>query len=1027
MLNASAGSGKTYHLVKEYIRLLIIDGAGSTAFAHIIAMTFTNKAALEMKVRILHALDAIGSPELSHPLTAELAGELAISEVEVEERCQKVLHGILHRYEEFHVMTIDKFNLKLIKSFGRDLDLPHDFEVTLDESELIERIVDELLNKLGSLESKGLNRLILAYAKSNIDDGKQWNFRSSLIDFGKILSSEKNHAIVERLLKMDFSPENYGLLRKEKDELDQSFVGLAEKLATEIRNQGLDADLLPGKSVTYKKIQSLAAAESFVAETPLLSDSFLKYMEADLKVGQEFSSSMKAIIHEMNAFHAEKVIGYTTLELFMKHFFNMALLQHMAEALKNVRQTEQIIRISEFNTLISQLIQHESTPFIYERLGTKFQHFLLDEFQDTSRLQWLNMVPFVRESMSQNKDNLIVGDPKQSIYRFKNGVAEQFVALPAIYNPENDLHTNEQSAYFQIMGEVHELTNNWRSAPAIVHFNTFFFQELRTKLPQEVANFYNAIEQTPQSSLKGRIHIVSVEGRKTPDELLPQIIAWTEECLAAGYRPGDLCILGNRNKECNRWALGLTDAGYKVVSSESLLIHNNLRVQLAIAFLRRRLRPNGENEIKRFAELYFRLRSGSYKDYKAYFEDRETAEGKRYRIFNDARFLIEHFEGEDAFFFKHESIYDLIQRFYQLAGFTELKDPYLHHLADFAFEFGLHKGPDLKLFLSEYEAKKHKLAVQIPESSDALQIMTIHKSKGLEFPVVIVPTMNFSSDIKGNFLIDLEDFVVYKQPSKSEQISVLQELYTKEREQIIADNMNKCYVAMTRPIERLYVANNYDKSGFGALFHQALAQHPLSVLNSEVLHLDIDEGSNLHATSSHKRGESFVPKDIHDYLWFPHIALQDRAELYDEAFLSEEMQYGLEFHQLAASIRRKEEIKDAVETGISEGSISSLNGENLQRDLHELFKNQTYLELLEGARDILSEQSIIGSKGVLHRPDKIILKDDETLILDFKTGLPNAKHETQIRQYKKSLIEMGYPKVRAFLFYTALQKLAEIS
>lgn len=1026
MLNASAGSGKTYHLVKEYIRLLIVEGAGTTAFAHIIAMTFTNKAALEMKVRILHALDAIGSPGSKHPLTAELAEELALSEVEVEERCRKVLQGILHRYEEFHVMTIDKFNLKLIKSFGRDLDLPHDFEVTLDESELIERIVDDLLSKLGSHESKSLNRLILAYAKSNIDDGKQWNFRRSLIDFGKILSSEKNHEIVERLLKMDFSPENYGLLRKEKNEIDQSFTRLAEKLAEEIRNHGLQAEFLPGKSVTFKKIQQLASAQSFVAETPLLSDSFLKYMDADLKAGQEFPAATKAIIYEMNAFHERKVIGYTTLELFMKHFFNMALLQHMAEALKNVRQTEQIIRISEFNTLISQLIQHESTPFIYERLGTKFQHFLLDEFQDTSRLQWLNMVPLVRESISQNKDNLIVGDPKQSIYRFKNGVAEQFVALPAIYNPENDPHTEEQSAYFEIMGEVRQLANNWRSAPAIVNFNTFFFQELRSKLPQEVANFYNAIEQTPKSNLKGRIQIVSSEGRKTPDDLLPQIIAWIEECLTVGYSPGDLCILGNRNKECNRWALGLTEAGYKVVSSESLLIHNNLRVQLAIAFLRRRLRPSGENEIKRFAELYFRVRAGSYKDYKAYFEDRETKEGKRFRIFNDARFLAEHFEGEDAFFFKHESIYDLIQRFYQLAGFTELKDPYLHHLADFAFEFGLHKGPDLKLFLAEYESKKHKLAVQIPESSDALQIMTIHKSKGLEFPVVLVPTMNFSSEIKGNFLIDLEDFVVYKQPSKYEQITVLQELYTKEREQIIADNMNKCYVAMTRPIERLYVANHYDKSSFGALFHQALEQHPLSSLESEVLSLNIDEGANLNRSTDNKRGESFVPTDIHDYLWFPHIALQDRDELYDAAFLSEEMQFGIEFHLLASRLGTNGDMDSLLNQSILAGEVSEHNKIALRKKLRELLESTDYQALFDGCVEVLDEQDVLVDAKTVIRPDKIILKEHETVILDFKTGLPNAKHEKQILQYKRVFEAMGYPKVICYLFYSSMNELRPI-
>lgn len=1027
VLNASAGSGKTYHLVKAYISLLIGGEPGPNPFAHIIAMTFTNKAALEMKVRIVQALDQIGSdiPAISS-LTGLLSEELGLPEPEVEERCRKVLSGILHRYEEFHIMTIDKFNLRLIKSFGRDLDLPHDFEVTLNENELIEKIVDQLLSQLGDQGAGELNRLILSYAKSNLEEGTQWNFRQNLIDFGKILNSEKNHAIVERLLTMDFSTERHSALRARRQVIDQSFAQYSSRLKTAVQAHGLSADMLPGKSATLNAILRLCDATSFDLKTPLLSDSFLKYMDAPLKPGQDFPEEVKAILREIYAYHEAQYAEYNSLVLFLKNFFNMALLQYMAEELKEVRKNEQLIRISEFNTLISQLIQEESTPFIYERLGTKFHHFLLDEFQDTSRLQWLNMVPLVRESLSQQKENLIVGDPKQSIYRFKNGVAEQFVALPSIHNPENDSRVHEHSAYFRQMGTVSELDSNWRSAPTIVDFNNQYFTHLRSLVPAPVAEFYNSISQVPRSSLKGRVRIVSKEEAKTTDELLPDILEWIRECLDNGYQPGDLCILGGTNRECNRWALGLHQAGFKVVSSESLLIHNNLRVQLAIAYIRLRIRPGGTNEMKRFAELYFRISGGSYLDYQRYFREETMQHGKKIRFFDSMRFLQEHFRGADSFFYKFESVYDLFQQFFAITGFVELEDPYLHHLADFAFDFGLHKGPDLRGFLAEYERKKHKLAVQIPESSDAIQVMTIHKSKGLEFPVVMVPSMNFSGDIKGNFLVDLDDFVVYKRPSRNDTISVLRELHDKELEQIIADNMNKCYVAMTRPQERLYIANYHDGKSFGNLFHEALALMPGIHEEEGVLLADLDDGSGNPRLTSDSKDELFVPTDIREHLWFPHIALQDRPELADTDFLSEEMQYGRSFHLMAATIHESGEIDDTLEKAARTGDISKQHLDALRKDLHELFRNPAYLSLFESAQKVLSEQSIIAGKGIVLRPDKIILKEHETILLDYKTGIPSAKDERQIRQYQQVLAEMHFANVSAYLFYSSIRELRQI-
>ncbi|MGB0914820.1 MAG: UvrD-helicase domain-containing protein [Crocinitomicaceae bacterium] len=1027
ILNASAGSGKTYHLVKAYIQLLISEEKTGSSFANVIAMTFTNKAALEMKERIIAALDQISSPKTyknkALQLTTDIADDLGINNIEVQDRCRRVLGNILHQYEEFHVMTIDKFNLRLIKSFGRDLDLPNDFEVVLDETEIIEKIVDDILNQLGEEGSEALNKLILSYAKANIDEGNQWNFRRNLVEFGTILRNEKNNKIIEQLMEMDFSTEQFGQLINARKKIDSKFLALALEIKKEVDSTGLNSDLLPGKSATYNAIKKVLGYDKFHNNAVLFTPTFLKNLEVELKPTQDYPQEIKEKIYDLISFWEDKLNEYASLELFLKNFFNMALLQFMAASLKKVRKDEQLIRISEFNALISELIQNENTPFIYERLGNKFHHFLLDEFQDTSRLQWLNLVPLVKESMSQNHENLIVGDPKQSIYRFKNGIAEQFVALPKIYNPENDPHIATQSAYFDQMGELSELENNWRSSPTIVNLNNSFFTSLRNSLPAQAADFYNSVVQTPQSKSNGKVHIISKEEKKSPDELVPQIIEWIEECKADGFKPGEICILGGTNKECNRWALGLTSAGYKVVSTDSLLINSSLKVQLTIAFLHRRLNPSGENEMKRFAELFFRIKSGSFDEYQSYIVERESESGKKYRRFDDKQFLNDHFGGESNFFFKHENLYDLVQQFYSIAGYNELNDPYLHHLADLTFDYGLSKGPDLRSFLGDYEVKKNKIAVQIPESDESIQLMTIHKSKGLEFPVVIVPTMNFKNDVKSHFLIHLDDYVVYKQPTSNEHLEVLKELYDAEKTQVIVDNVNKCYVAMTRPVERLYIANFFEKNKFGQLFHDTLEENADAKLIDELLVLDYNDGTRTEQEPKVNEASLFIPQNAADRLWFPDISLQDNDALMESDYLSEEMQFGIQFHYLASIVEDKNQISEELDRAVSEGEVSKSNAVELKSKLDELFSNSEYVALFESSKEILNEQAIIVDATTTLRPDKIILKSDETIIIDYKTGLPSKKDIKQVNEYKLTLESMNYPDVKCYVFYASINDL----
>jgi len=1022
IVKASAGSGKTYRLVKEYIALMIKEDY-SKSFSKVIAMTFTNKAAIEMKQRIVSGLDTIASPSTGKKdnslLMLDLAKELNLKPKEVQRRCGKVLQSILHQYEDFNVMTIDKFNLRLIRSFSRDLDLGTDFDVIMEESEVIEKIVDGLLNKIGDEDSHQLSELLFKYAKSNLEEETGWDFRRKLVEFGKILSSEKNRENVKSLMEVNFSTEMHGVLQGTIKTIDKLFLQKAQLIRDLFDNGTVSSDDLPGKSKTLSRIDKFLDGKTFFTDgkAPIHTDAFHKMLEKE-----NYPTELRSLLLDLEKYWKENIDEYVSTKLFLSNFFNMALLQYMASSLEDVKKEEQMILISEFSKLISDLIQNEHTPFIYERLGTRFQHFLLDEFQDTSHLQWLNLVPLIDESIGNGRKNLIVGDAKQSIYRFKNGLAEQFITLPSIYNPDNIPSIASKSALFENAGIVEELEYNYRSSPTIVNFNNQFFEQLKNKMNPTTANYYNSIFQTPKSNKNGLIEIISDQRKPVENEIIHQIDLWIKQCQADGFELGEICILGNKNKECNQWAIALTELDYKIVSADSLLIDTDICVKLTIAFLKWRL-SSGENEKKHFAEIYFRWKKDAFKTYQQYIIEVKTKDEKKIRVFDDNSFLENHFGSYEAFFFKYESIYDLVQGFYRLTNFNELENVYLHHLADITFDFELKRGPNLRGFIDDYQRRKHKIAVQIPESSDAIKIMTFHKSKGLEFPIVIMPSVDAKMDVKSSFLINIEDKIIYKTPSGSEVLKPLIDIYESESEQVITDYINICYVGMTRPIERLFILNLHDKKGFGTLFHMVLGDLPETIQIENTRHVLVGDKERSKRKENISEITPFTPHDIKDKLWFPDIALQDHDDLYDEKYLSSEMQFGIQFHLLASKIDHVKDIEAELEEHIQRGEVDHKNKTELKEKLTHLLNTPEYLALYDNNIEILNEQDILVNENSVIRPDKIIIKQNETIIIDYKTGLPGKKDIKQILEYKMTLDDMDYPNVKCYLFYSAIGEL----
>lgn len=1032
VVNASAGSGKTYSLVKTYIHLLLTDEGENAAnkYAEILAMTFTNKAALEMKTRIIKALDELANPQFyeASNYIDTIVRETGLKQEDVRIKSKRLLSGILHRYEDFHVMTIDKFNLRLIRSFSRDLDLPPDFEVVLNEVPVIEQVVDGILEEIG--KDKELSNILLRYANANIEDEKSWDLRKSLIEFGKVLSYEQDLPYVDRLMNMEFSNEDYNQHRSELKKLNEEYQRKSNELVTTFNRLGFtEKDFSRGKDI-FNAIAKLASGTLKLSGKLPFSPTNLTNIEK--------AAETNASAAELNGIVTKFVEWYDTnseyaeiLTIYLKNYFNMAVLKYMNAAMLELNKQERLIRISEFNTKIAKLLK-EDTLYIYEKLGTRFRHFMLDEFQDTSRLQWLNLIPLIRESLGNGQKNFIVGDPKQAIYRFKNGVAEQFVELPGVYNPEQDAEIAEVSGYFRQMGRVDVLEDNWRSAADIVTFNNELFEQLSIKLNDQQKDFYASVKQNPKGDKQGYVYIESKpvpkganQGEKNEDKL-QFVLSSVQDALNDGFKPGDICVLGRGNKFCNFIATALTNEKYKVVSADSLNIDSELTVRFVISYFKLRLNPVNQNTIRQFAHIYCERFNHSLDYYNSLFTRIETDDQKTIKTANLDLFFAKNPQYKDRFFEPFETLYDLIQKTFRLFGLHELKNPYLHHLADLVHLFETKNGPDLNQFLQDYDSMpKDAKALQIPESDDALKVMTIHKSKGLEFPVLIVVN-DMDSKVKGEFFIETENYLLRNTLVKESSVKEIREASEEELSKVYLDTLNLYYVAYTRPVNRLYVKNDYGTSGLSTEIHQILKQMPDVFEDGEEIRFIRGEKQIQKQTEKKPTDDFFTPESSTDNLWFPDIALQDSDELKTEDFLSDEQRYGNQFHLAISSIHDKHEIETIVHRFIQTGEIEQAFEEQLKKDLTKLFETESYNQLFESAVDILSEQSFIISRNEQIRPDKIIVKPDKTVVLDYKTGQPSKKYTKQLEQYRSVLQEMNYPNVEAHLFYIKNFELVEV-
>lgn len=1041
--SASAGSGKTFSLVQEYLGLTIANEKGPGAFKHVIAMTFTNKAAWEMKSRIIDALDKLsninslegGAKSKADNILRESVKNTGLSESEIIRRSQRTLSEILHNYEEFHVMTIDKFSLRLIRTFNKDLDLPEDFEVVLDEKEILEQVVDELLSKVGKPGYERVTDLTLKYAKTNLEEGNKWNFRKKLIDFAEVLTKETEQEYIHKLLEKEFSGDDYDRIITQRKQVEQQYETAKTALHDYfVSLQSSPSDYPQGKRGFYGQLDELPTRQ--LGNLKPIRKYTLQTLSGEIV--KEKHTIDAALLSKTAAFlkrESELADQYYFYSTQYKNFFDMALLKYLYEEFSAYKERNNVIGISEFGTMIAQLLNKESALYVYERLGTRFHHFLLDEFQDTSRLQWLNLIPLLEDSIANNRKNLIVGDPKQAIYRFRNGLVEQFVALPGIYNPDKDPVIGRISQQFERMGRKLPLDDNYRSKKEVVTFNNAFFKTLVNQLPQHFAEYYASIRQNPKGDEGGYVSIERYSGTSENEYkslIDPFVLEKVRKCISDGYAPGDICILVKRKKEAQRLAqmLSSCEEQFKVISADSLSVDSDKTVQLYIDYFKLRRNSSNKTAQMKFATSYFRAKG---KDpivaLQPFWKD-----GKIGR-FDQEAFVNNQFGSSEVLFVDYENMYDLGQKFTLLMRFNILRNPYLHHFMEILQQFDLRFGPDLRSFLDHWESKAHKENIQLPDNSEAIKLMTIHKSKGLEFPVVIVPDLTWAIEPhRRSEFFEVDNELLRVNLKGSNVPDYVEQSYIQEYEQILLDQLNLLYVAFTRAEDRLYAftdqkgmsktSDRFTKLsqlinvGISSVFNE------LGIRNEDEAHLKYGEE---HIIERENVGaDGFIPEELHDFLWFPEISLQD-DELKEQEVLSDDQLFGNQLHLVLSKIETEDQLDRVINDLKKEDLIDQKYVADIRKKVISIFELEPFQQLLQDAEKTYNEQDILIDETHVKRPDKLIQKRNGFIVIDYKTGKPLKKHERQVLNYCQVLKQMGADEVEGYLLYTHDLTLKKVS
>ena len=1025
--NASAGSGKTFTLVKEYLKILF-SSKSPTAFKNILAITFTNKAAGEMKSRVINSLIIFKNyaPDSEKsPLFNQISSELNISEKTLIQKSSQVLDAIIHNYAAFDISTIDGFTHKLIRTFAYDLKLPLNFEVELDTDSLLVEAVDRLISKAGT--DKDLTKVLVEYAIEKADDDKSWDISRDLYAISKLLVNENDIPYLQTL--KDKTLQDFEVLKqsikKDLKTTEEIIITKAGNALTLIEESGLEAEDFNRKSLPrhFENLKNNNLQVSF--DSNWQSDLIDGNRIYPSRVNSDVAAVIEAIQTQLATLFEETkdlVFQYKFLQALYRNMTPLSVLNEIQKELALLKDEKNVILISEFNTLISDEIKDQPTPFIYERFGERFKHYFIDEFQDTSMLQWENLIPLIDNALSsENGSAMLVGDAKQAIYRWRGGKAEQFINLfNAADNP------------FQTNAKIKPLESNYRSFKTIVDFNNSFFNFLSEKLfSNEIhENLYKNSKQKTENTNDGFVELTFLDLDFSDDKELmysKKVHETILECLEQGFSMSEICVLVRKKKEGIAIAEFLSDLGMNIMSSETLLLNNSAKVRFVNNVLKLLAEPQnlevkanvllGIISIFCIESKHDYLRSHINLDLKKLFKSFERFGCKiRYEALLQL------------------SLYDLVETLIREFDLVKSSDAYIQYFMDVVWEFSNKQNADIQTFIDYFDAQSGRLSIVAPEGYDAVQIMTIHKAKGLEFPVVIFPfaELNIYREINPQewFPLDSKTFngfsyALLNYNSSFENFGEAgTEIFNKHQSNLELDNANLLYVALTRPVEQLYIISKKDinskgevnSNTFSGFFISFLQQQ--NIWNNDLLIYNFGEKTRKHkkelSQSNMIEQQEFTSIDRKEN----NIKIITNSGYLWDTSQKEAIEKGNLVHDIMALIKTNDDIEYAFSQYLNEYKIDNNQANQLKHVVVDLV-NHTQLEMyFNGQNEVYNERDIISPNGEIIRPDRLVVfPNNDAVIIDYKSGSENKNHVIQLENYEVTLSQMTFNIVKKILIY----------
>lgn len=1041
---ASAGAGKTFTLVKEYIALAL---RYKDAFKHILAITFTNKAANEMKERVIKNLKELANPEeysdspTNKFIRPWLLDELQCSDKVLSLKASETLSNILHNYTDLSILTIDSFMQRILKTFASDLEIPIGFETETDTETLYQEAMEMVIAQAGRDEN--ITKAMDNYVKFHIDSDKTWDISRSLLQFfsGRI-NSDENVKLLESLQKYevnDFLSISKACGAAEKV-IENAMRDEASKIIKICRDNGLVlADFHYGKTSIISQIEKIDSGKQIFL---VINTRFADAMEDKIaakknpngkkEIIESLGEEIKEILIELERLGNELMPRYILIQSMKSNLYPLSLQNEVYKIVNQIKKENRLVYVSDFNREIGKVVQEEAIPFIYERVGEWYNHVMIDEFQDTSLMQWHNLLPLVENALSAGRKSMIVGDAKQAIYRWRGGNARQFSELPNLPQEFDSPFDDERAMTLKTHYQEKHLESNYRSKREVIEFNNWFFEQAKPFIPDSQRHIYNHHNQKfSEDNTGGVVDVRFTAHGKNDDEFYIQMEDLIDEIKGSGFEYHDIAILVRSNAFASKIASALTSSDIPVITAESLLLSGSRKVQFMVSLIRCTIQP--ENRIDAMAILQYLEQINpsisSVKDFSTLIFG-ATPENPVWRV------LRKHYPDIEPNPEKL-SLYDLAEHLITVFIPAYHRDAYLRHFLNEIFNFSK-ADSNRHNFFEYWEKRSTKASLDVSEGINAISISTIHKSKGLEYPVVILPVagerFKLSSDKIScevpDEIKDISDDMEYLYFSMKEDLETtsLAPIYDGEKEASMIDNVNILYVAMTRASKRLSIICQSKsliekgkkpeyKGNMGDLIVNVCTSHPDYNTEDYTLFINPNEGA-LDREEKHEEAAIIDTENkMECNMWRNVVTLSSPAVKMAMEHERSARDTGLLIHSILSKIDTIEDLHPVIEKEVETGNVLHDEKENIQQQIKRIISHPELERYYSNEGQILNEREIIRPDHSAYRPDRVVLFDKKAVVIDYKTGEEKKSHKKQIAEYGALLEEMGYEVEKKILIY----------